>query len=292
MSDIFSTERFLDFTEPSLAAKLTGKVSLVREIDSTNTFLMNESSRFIPLLDHEGNLTAGGRKFNLNIKGAEKQTRGRGRLGREFVSPISSGIYFSFAFVEQGGITDPAIITVSSCIGVCRAIEKTYGIPCSIKWVNDIYCGSKKVCGILTEGIVNHDEGRIDGCICGIGINLRSSEDFGKELMEKAGGILDGVPTEEKTATRAQFLACCIREIFSILLEKQNVVEEYKTRSLLTGMEIKVTPVIGDDRSSYSAKVCGITDDFGLKVMDESGNEKILHSGEVSLHGTKIPTRE
>ena len=292
MNDIFSTERFLDFTEPSLVAKLSGKISLVREIDSTNTFLMNESSKFFPLLDHEGNLTPSGAKFNLSIKGAEKQTSGRGRLGRAFISPISSGIYFSFALVQQGGITDPAIVTVSSCIGVCRAIEKTYGIPCSIKWVNDIYCGSKKVCGILTEGIVNHDEGRIDGCICGIGINLKSSDDFGKELMEKAGGILDGVPAEEKTAGRAQFLACCIDEIYRILLEKQNVIEEYKRRSMLEDMEIKVTPVIGDDRSSYSAKVCGITDDFGLKVIDSAGNEKILHSGEVSLHGTKIPTRK
>ena len=251
MNDIFSTERFLDFTEPSLAAKLSGKISLVREIDSTNTFLMNESSKFFPLLDHEGNLTPSGAKFNLSIKGAEKQTSGRGRLGRAFISPISSGIYFSFALVQQGGITDPAIVTVSSCIGVCRAIEKTYGIPCSIKWVNDIYCGSKKVCGILTEGIVNHDEGRIDGCICGIGINLKSSDDFGKELMEKAGGILDGVPAEEKTAGRAQFLACCIDEIYRILLEKQNVIEEYKRRSMLEDMEIKVTPVIGDDRSNF-----------------------------------------
>ena len=233
---------------------------------------MNESSKFFPLLDHEGNLTPSGAKFNLSIKGAEKQTSGRGRLGRAFISPISSGIYFSFALVQQGGITDPAIVTVSSCIGVCRAIEKTYGIPCSIKWVNDIYCGSKN--------------------ICGIGINLKSSDDFGKELMEKAGGILDGVPAEEKTAGRAQFLACCIDEIYRILLEKQNVIEEYKRRSMLEDMEIKVTPVIGDDRSSYSAKVCGITDDFGLKVIDSAGNEKILHSGEVSLHGTKIPTRK
>ncbi|MBQ0039639.1 MAG: biotin--[acetyl-CoA-carboxylase] ligase [Treponema sp.] len=263
-------------------------LTLVHSIDSTNTFLMNKAAEHVPLLDEKGTLTDGGKKFNLQVMAAETQTKGRGRLGRTFESPDHSGIYFSFAFVPEGGISDPALITVSACVGVCRAIEKTYGIKSRIKWVNDIYCNGKKVCGILTEGIVNPAAGRIDGCVCGIGINIRTGDTFDSQLKNKAGGILDGIDPSTKMAGRREFLQCCLDEIHEILIGGQNIIQEYKDRSLLSGMTVTVTPVIGDDTTSYKGTVTEITDDFGLKVILEDGSEKTLHSGEVSLHDTDL----
>lgn len=288
MNDSFSTQDFLSFFPEEEFSEIKEKISLVETIDSTNTFLMQKSEKLLPLLNKEGQLTDSGKKFNFTLKAAASQTKGRGRMGRTFISPISSGIYFSIAFVKEGGITDPAAATISACVGICRAIEKTYGTECKIKWVNDIYCNGKKICGILTEGIINPEAGRLDGCIIGIGINLRTNTSFDDELKSKAGGILDGISVSEKIPTRVEFLAICYREIKEILTASENIIEEYRNRSLLTGRTVTVTPVIGDDKTSYTATVEGISDKAELAVILSDGTRKKLNSGEVSLHGTSI----
>lgn len=286
MHDIFSIENFLNSFPQDEVLKIGDKISLVESIDSTNTFLMKESEKYLPLLSESGELTSTGKQFNFSLKAAASQTNGRGRMGRTFVSPISSGIYFSIAYIKKNGITDPAMVTVSACIGICRAIEKNYGVECEIKWVNDIYCNGKKVCGILTEGIINPEAGRIDGCIIGIGINLKTNSIFDKELKSKAGGILDDLKNDSKVPCRAKFLAACYKEVKNILETNENIINDYKSRSLLTGRTITVTPVIGDEKTSYTATVKGISDKAELVVQLSDGTENKLSSGEVSLHGT------
>lgn len=288
MNDIFSSKEFLSNFSHEQIQEIEEKISLVESIDSTNTFLMNEADRFLPLLDEHGCLTSNGSRFNFSLKAAESQTKGRGRMGRTFISPISSGIYFSISYVKKGGITDPALATVSACVGVCRAIEKTFNVPCRIKWVNDIYCNHKKVCGILTEGIFNQTSGRIEGCIIGIGINIRTDKSFDCELKNKAGGILDGTIPSIETPSRTYFLANCYKEIKKILSSDERIIDEYKERSILNGKTVTVTPVIGDDRSAYEATVKGISDRAELVVTLADGTTRNLSSGEVSLHGTTL----
>ncbi|MDO4505925.1 MAG: biotin--[acetyl-CoA-carboxylase] ligase [Spirochaetales bacterium] len=288
MNDFFSDKTFLDFFSPDEAQIIQGKISLVESIDSTNTFLMKESEKYFPLLSESGELTSSGKQFNFSLKAAASQTKGRGRMGREFISPISSGIYFSIAYVKETGICDPAMVTASVCTGICRAIEKTYGVECKIKWVNDIYCNGKKVCGILTEGIINPAAGRIDGCVIGIGINLRTNSAFDGELKSKAGGILDGLKEDAAFPCRAAFLAACYKEVKHLLVSGEDFMEDYKSRSLLTGRTVTVTPVIGDEKTSYTATVKGISDRAELVVELSDGTTRNLSSGEVSLHGTVI----
>ena len=159
-------------------------------------------------------------------------------------------------------------------------------MKCEIKWVNDIYCNGKKVCGNLPEGIINPEAGRIDGCIIGIGINLRTNSIFDKELKSKAGGILDDLKNDSKVPCRAKFLADCYKEVKNILETNENIINDYKSRSLLTGRTITVTPVIGDEKTSYTAAVKGISDKAELVVELSDGTENKLSSGEVSLHAT------
>lgn len=281
MSSDFCIEEFSRyFIEDELST--LNKVSLVKSIDSTNSFLMNEAEKFKPLLNDSLNISSSGEKFNFTVKAAETQTKGRGRLGRTFVSPENTGIYFSFAYIPEGGIKDPSTITISACIGICRAIEKTFSVQCKIKWVNDIYCNGKKICGILTEGIPDFNRGIIEGCICGIGINIESSEDFSSELKKKAGGILDSSEHHQKI-NRGLFLASCLNEIFSILKNHEYIMEEYQNRSMLTGHTVCVNPIIGEDKSSYEAKVIGISPEGSLIVCLPDGTQKHLSSGEVSL---------
>ena len=84
---------------------------------------------------------------------ANEQTKGRGRLGRSFWSPPSTGLYMTLAFRPNFGLDKAMLITTIAAVAVCRAMDQVTGLRPKIKWVNDIYLGDKKVCGIMTEAL-------------------------------------------------------------------------------------------------------------------------------------------
>ena len=82
---------------------------------------------------------------------ARAQTAGRGRMGRQFFSPDQSGIYMSILLRPTFSPDKSHLLTPAAAVAVADAIDSVCGTDCKIKWVNDIYLGNKKVCGILTE---------------------------------------------------------------------------------------------------------------------------------------------
>ncbi len=258
------------------------KFFLYQTIDSTNSELMRRLNQAGSLLNTDGTLTDKGKSLHKSVAAAFEQSAGRGRMGRPFFSPAKSGVYFSFIYIPQGGVREPSHYTITSAVGVCRAIKELYKRECGIKWVNDIYLRGKKICGILTEGLSNPVNGLVEAAVVGIGINISLKNNLPAELEGKAGGILE--EGEESSVSKETFIQQCIEEIFKSLDTKENIIEEYKGRSMLTGKSVRVTPLIGSNRDAYLAKVLGITDDAGLEVEDEKGKVRILHSGEVTLH--------
>ena len=88
-----------------------------------------------------------GRRF---IVLADRQSAGRGRLGRRFYS--EGGLYFTYAFPHGSFSLTPELLTTAAAAAVCRAIADE-GFPAEIKWVNDILLNGKKICGILAEAL-------------------------------------------------------------------------------------------------------------------------------------------
>ncbi len=307
MKDSFTLKAFFDaFQKEASRLGLEGDsilpsshVSLYEEIDSTNSELLRRLEEGAPLLDADGRLTERGKELSCTLVASASQTAGRGRIGRHFYSPRNSGIYFSFLVVPEGGIIDPGFYTVTAAVAVCRAIDSLYGIHSGIKWVNDIYIGGKKVCGILTEGFslpaTQTSKGAAQGflgiqaAIIGIGINMRTDSDLPEELASKVSGIADqalslGCPPEKlANVSRSELLAACIAQLLHLLTEKEAITEEYTSRSILTGRQVRVSPLIGDTQSCYQAEVIGIGNDFSLLVKTADGQVKELKSGEVSL---------
>jgi len=281
MNDNFTSESFFGhFQNEADALALPhefrlspGKVMLTPEIDSTNSYLLRKSAELSP------------KDFHLSLAAAESQTNGRGRVGRQFYSPSMTGIYFSLAFSPEGGVSDPAVFTVSAAVAVCRAIERLFGSVCKIKWVNDIYVGGYKVCGILTEGVLSPEEGIVSSAVIGIGINITKNPDQPSELDKKASGILG---SSRSDVSRTGLLAACLAELLSILSKNEDIGSEYASRSLLSGQTVTVIPVAGSSHGEYEAKVAGITGDFGLRVVLPDGEERILRSGEVSTRINSI----
>ena len=109
---------------------------------------------------------------------ANEQTNGRGRQGRSFHSPKDNGIYMSIVLKKECKLEALNMLTVISAVAVSKAIYNITKLNNEIKWVNDIYINLKKVCGILAESVNIKSNGLTDGVIVGIGINIKTTDDF------------------------------------------------------------------------------------------------------------------
>ena len=282
--DIFSKNTFASDFYSAFPDYQNSHLECFKIIDSTNTYAKKILSECGNLRNPDETLTSAGQKYHKSIIVAESQTSGRGRLGRTFLSPQKTGIYFSIIFAPEGGIAEPAKLTAFSAVAVCRTLKKLFNIETQIKWVNDVFYKGKKIAGILTEGSVNFETKKIESAVIGIGLNLVDNDVFGD--LEKTVGTVCG--KNNCSITRSKNAAQIAGETLSILEDKSSdIIQEYRQLSFLTGKTIVVHPVIGDNCKSYSAKVLDIDDNASLVVEilegENKGQTKILNSGEISI---------
>ncbi|MES0363911.1 MAG: biotin--[acetyl-CoA-carboxylase] ligase [Desulfobacteria bacterium] len=105
---------------------------------------------------------------------ADAQTKGRGRLGRTWVSPPVSGLYLSIILRPAHPPDWFSRLMLTAGVAVASAIQQIGTTP-QLKWPNDILIGDRKVGGILTEAVFNKT--RIDFAVLGIGINVNTEQD-------------------------------------------------------------------------------------------------------------------
>lgn len=210
---------------------------------------------------------------------AEEQTAGRGRLGRNFYSPADTGIYMSILLRPELEGADAVLITTAASVAVCRAIRNVLGSECCIKWVNDVYFGNRKICGILTEAATGTEPGKIDSIIVGIGINYRT-KDFPEELEGVAGSVAG-----ESEVPRNNLVAAVLNEFWEIYnhLPEKDFLEEYKACSNVMGRDVRYLEN-GVWQEAYARDI----DDMGGLVVevrqpDGSVRQRVLHTGEITL---------
>ena len=204
---------------------------------------------------------------------AGRQEGGRGRLGRSFFSP-EGGVYMSLA-IPGSSIPSPDMLTTAASLAVSRAIEALTGIGCSIKWVNDIYVHGHKAVGILTEGLVNMEEGGLDKALIGIGVNLQQgAEPIPEDLKEK---MIFLYPSGNAPVTRAELSSRIADEILAI--QGEDFIDEYRSRCFILGSSITVVKN-GVERPAVAIDV---DDHAALVVRYPDGSIEALSSGEVTL---------
>lgn len=220
---------------------------------------------------------------------ANEQTKGRGRLGREFYSPSSKGIYMTIAFEPDFEIDKAMLITTLTAVAVCHAFEEVIGVEPKIKWVNDIYMDNKKVCGILTEAQSNSKVGAIDKMIVGIGINC-FVQDFPDSIKDRATYIKN----PQKDFDRNALIAAITNNFFQLVenFDPQKLLRDYKSRSMILGQPILI---YGTSQSALpenggrgiKARAIDIDENGGLVVEYLEGAMKLqketITSGEVTI---------
>lgn len=207
---------------------------------------------------------------------SDEQTAGRGRRGRSFYSPGGTGLYMSLLLQPESALEDAVHITTATAVVVARALKQYLGAEVGIKWVNDLYFKNKKVCGILTEAVVEANPAEAPAVVVGIGINL-STEVFPEELLEIAGGF--GVVAEG--VERNGLVACIVNGLldFTKDLKDCSFVNEYRKMSIVLGKEIRYNE--GD--ALVRARALDIDSEGGLMVELADGSVKVLKTGEITV---------
>jgi BirA family biotin operon repressor/biotin-[acetyl-CoA-carboxylase] ligase len=117
---------------------------------------------------------------------AGTQTAGRGRRGRTWFSPPSSGLYVSLVLTPRQARVTPdraiALLTLAAGVALAEAVELVAGLPAEIKWPNDLFLGRRKLAGILAEGVTR------DAVVLGYGINVGPMA-YPRELSDRATSL-------------------------------------------------------------------------------------------------------
>ena len=211
---------------------------------------------------------------------ADRQTLGRGRLGRTWLSMDDKGLWMSLLLRPQIKPECASMLTLVAAMSVVEAIREVSGHQCLIKWPNDIILNNKKLCGILTE--MKARSGCVEYVVIGIGINLNirqmdeSIKDMATSLYISCGREFakDSVIDAWKAAWEkyyGQFLKTC---------DMSGLMDEYN--SMLINVNKMVSIESGEDKRVGRAR--GIDDRGALQVEFGQGLE-CVEAGEVSVRG-------
>ena len=203
---------------------------------------------------------------------SDHQSAGRGRLGRSFYSPLNTGLYMSLLLKAKENAADNVQLTTAAAVAAARSIEEVCGIEVRIKWVNDLYLGSKKICGILCESFLTSSGERY--VIIGVGVNLWT-ENFPQELDAIATSLM---PNDVRRDILAADIAKKLLDHYAYP-DNTRMIEYYRTHSAVLGKKVRFE----EGGKGYVGLAESIDVVGRLNVRIDEQTIKILSSGEISL---------
>lgn len=209
---------------------------------------------------------------------AERQTRGRGRLGRRWESPASLNLYLSLVLRPPLEADRPTQIPLVAGLATCEALRRW--TSAMLKWPNDVLIAGRKAAGILAEAETGGS--KPPALVLGIGVNVNAGgEDFPPELRTTATSlrIAVGHPLD-----RAQVLVAVLdqlerwyerwaRDGFAPL------VPEWCARTAMLGRKVRVTAAA----EVLEGVAVGLDESGALRLRDRHGREVAVRAGDVAL---------
>jgi len=211
---------------------------------------------------------------------AESQTRGRGRLGRKWSSPVRKGLWFSLLLRPDLRPQETTRLTVASATALARAIRTQTGVVPAIKWPNDILVHGKKVVGVLTELSAELD--RVRHVILGIGVDVNlGAADFPADLRKVATSLK--IESGE-TVDRAELAAAILRELdrdYAKVCAGQfaAVADEWEAQCTTLGRNVAIH--VGE--RTVQGRAESLDDDGALLVRTQHGRLERITGGDVIL---------
>ncbi|RKP57392.1 biotin--[acetyl-CoA-carboxylase] ligase [Cohnella endophytica] len=211
---------------------------------------------------------------------AEQQTKGRGRMGRYWVSPAGKGVWMSLLLRPPVPLPLTPQLTLLAAVALSRAISRIVPLEIGIKWPNDLLVGGKKISGILLESAAEDERLRYVVVGMGISVNL-DAEDYPEELLEKAVSLkmAAGAPVN-----RSELVASILVEfelLYDLFLEQgfAPIRTLWEAHSVTLGhLTTLFTP-----QEAIEGIPRGLDDMGGLKVEMADGSLRTVYSAEVGV---------
>jgi BirA family biotin operon repressor/biotin-[acetyl-CoA-carboxylase] ligase len=240
--------------------RLGSRILLFPEIDSTNTYLLNEAAE-LP----DGTIAV-----------AEFQTAGRGRLGRVWQAPRGSSLLMSVLLHEPWSSPIAANAALLGAVAACDAVRETTGVDVAVRWPNDLAIGGRKLGGVLGESRVLDSGGAPGGMravVIGIGINCwQQPGHFPPELREKAVSL---EIASERPVDRAAMAGRLVRKLDdACAMEHRKGAEMLLARWQERCRDVGEAVTLRADGVTWRGVIEEIAANGDLIVMLESGEKK------------------
>ncbi len=245
---------------------LISGVEVLSSIDSTNRYLWQQA--------HEGNKPSGSVVFS------EFQSAGRGRRGRQWVSPFAKNIYCSLLWRYENMPHGIGGLSLAIGVAVVDVLEKMGVSGIGLKWPNDLLCGGRKVAGILLE--MSGDPCGSGCVVIGVGINVDMKGFSGSSAITQPW--TDLVELKRRSdISRNELSILLLKSINQALLNYarsglSQLIPRWNELDVMFGKEVVIQGV----NNALSGVARGI-DESGALLLLSNGEIRRIHSGEVSL---------
>ena len=251
----------LELLELDQLAASPGPVAISHSLDSTNAEALRAVDRGV---------TA---PFVIL---AERQTAGRGRRGRKWVSPFAENIYYSLVLRMDGGMRQLEGLSLVVGLAVLSALRAVGVSDAGLKWPNDVLVSNKKIAGILLELV--GDPADVCHVVLGIGINVNM------RVASEVDQAWTSVFLESGVATNRNELVSKLSDSLRMYLKRHElsgfsaIQSEWEQNHLWQGREVSLIAGV----HQVNGTVMGI-DRQGALRMSVNGEEKVFSGGELSL---------
>jgi biotin-[acetyl-CoA-carboxylase] ligase BirA-like protein len=252
--------------QEGLRTKWVGKeIFYSRSVESTNEW----AKELANLGAREGTVAA-----------AAIQKRGRGRLGREWISP-SGGLWFSIVLRPRLRAGESVKLVFAAALTVAEVLYEAYGLDVETKWPNDVLVDGRKVCGILAEMVTVGELVSYAVVGFGVNVNFKVKEALPQVLWEKTTSVEDELGKHVQLDVLFHALLERFEYMFELFLKDgfSPLLERWKRYAHFIGKRVKVTSE--DER--WLGEAVNVDGDGALILKLDDGTEKRVFSGDVSL---------
>jgi|SRR3990167_4715238 len=214
---------------------------------------------------------------------AERQTSGRGRRGRNWVSPFGENVYYSLALQVDGGMRQLEGLSLVVGLALLRALRIAGVVAAGLKWPNDVLVDGRKMAGILLE--LSGDPADVCHVVIGIGVNVNMLADKGAidqpwtSMRAELGRLVDRNEFVcELTRQLSLYLGVHEKHGFSVLKDEwqENHLWQGRHVTLAMGANPVEGVVLGVDQTgAIRLRVAGVEQNFSggelsLRLNDDS----------------------
>ena len=214
---------------------------------------------------------------------AEKQTGGRGRSGRQWISP-KGGIWFSIILHPKFDISNTTLFPIASSLALSIAIQKTCKISTELKWPNDLTIKGKKLAGMLIDA--SFESNKIENLVLGVGINFNVNVKEIEKVLKKTPNFygVSSLNDQKNKTSQIELIQSFLLELEKVYEELNNnqikkIITEWTKRSSTIGKKVEMNTLNG----KISGKAIKIDEDGGLIIKDDEKTNKVFAGDIVHL---------